>query len=420
MANPKRPLGIDVLTAARQRIAYVFDHFGRIYVSFSGGKDSTAMLHLVMDEAIRRDRKVGLLFIDWEAQFALTVEHVRECFELYKGHIDPYWVALPLRTVNAVSMEEPEWTCWDPAKRDLWVRDLPADAITDPGYFDFYRQGMTFEEFVPEFGMWYAKRGFAQSRDSIAHERTACFIGIRTDESFHRLLKLKVRQHREFYRGQYWILRQKATMMEVYSTHPIYDWHVKDIWTYLGRERKPYNRLYDRMHQAGVSLHHMRICEPFGDEQRKGLWLFHAIEPQTWAKVVARVSGANAGALYARESGNILGNRTVSLPAGHTWESYARLLLDTMPPATAEHYRNKIAVYVHYCCKYYPQYADGIPDAAPGDTGSKDVPSWRRICKVLLKNQFWCQSLSFSPTKNESYERYKKIMKARRARWNMT
>ena len=51
---PKKYLGVDVLSAARERINYTFDNFERICVSFSGGKDSSVMLHLVMDEAIKR------------------------------------------------------------------------------------------------------------------------------------------------------------------------------------------------------------------------------------------------------------------------------------------------------------------------------------------------------------------------------
>ena len=46
------------------------------------------------------------------------------------------------------------------------------------------------------------------------------------------------------------------------------------------------------MHKAGVKLSLQRICQPYGDDQRRGLWLFHLIEPETWAKVVARVNGA--------------------------------------------------------------------------------------------------------------------------------
>ena len=98
----KLPLGIDVLTAARQRIAKVFDDFPRIYVSCSFGKDSTVMLHLVMDEAIKRNRSVGLLFVDLEAQYKLTIDHGLELLDLYRKHLDVFWVALPLNLRNAV------------------------------------------------------------------------------------------------------------------------------------------------------------------------------------------------------------------------------------------------------------------------------------------------------------------------------
>jgi len=89
-------LGVDVLTAARERIAWTFDTFERVYVSFSGGKDSTVMLHLAMDEAKKRARKVGLLFVDLEAQYRLTIEHVAECYDLYRDVVEPHWIALPL------------------------------------------------------------------------------------------------------------------------------------------------------------------------------------------------------------------------------------------------------------------------------------------------------------------------------------
>ena len=55
MSDLKKPLGIDVLEAARLRIRYAFDHFEKIYVSFSGGKDSSVMVHLVMEEAIEAE-----------------------------------------------------------------------------------------------------------------------------------------------------------------------------------------------------------------------------------------------------------------------------------------------------------------------------------------------------------------------------
>ncbi|PCO26282.1 hypothetical protein CP987_19510, partial [Morganella morganii] len=35
-----------------------------------------------------------------------------------------------------------------------------------------------------------------------------------------------------------------------------------------------------------------------------------------------------------------------------------------------------------------------------GFYATKDIPSWRRVCKVLLNNDYWCRQLSFSPTKS--------------------
>ena len=75
--SKKIPLKISVLEAARDRIAKSFDMFEKLYISFSGGKDSSVMFHLVMDEAIKRGRKVGVLVIDLEAQYADTIRAQR-------------------------------------------------------------------------------------------------------------------------------------------------------------------------------------------------------------------------------------------------------------------------------------------------------------------------------------------------------
>ena len=83
-------LGINVLEAARERISWTFDNFPKIYLSFSGGKDSTVMLHLVMAEAIKRDKKNGVLFVDLEGQYKLTIDHIQECYDLYADNIEPY------------------------------------------------------------------------------------------------------------------------------------------------------------------------------------------------------------------------------------------------------------------------------------------------------------------------------------------
>lgn len=399
---PKEYLDINVLEAAQARIQKVFDDFPKVYVSFSGGKDSSVMLHLVMDEAIKRNRRVGVLLVDLEGMYKITIEHIQAMYDLYADHVDPYWVCLPIRLRNAVSVFEPRWMCWDPDKTADWIRQPPSMAITDEGYFPFFRRGMEFEEFVPEFGKWYG-----------GGKLTACFVGIRADESLNRYRTIKA--DKSTFEGIQW-----TTWIGdgVYNIYPIYDWKVSDIWLYNTKFKRPYNRLYDYMHQAGLTPTQMRICQPYGDDQRKGLWLFHVIEPETWARVVARVNGANQGAMYVREAGDIMGNIKITKPEGHTWKSFAELLLASMPPQTKEHYENKIAVFLHWWEER--GYPGGIPDEADiHDEAAKKVPSWKRICKALLRNDYWCKGLSFTQTKSDAYEKYKKVMKRRRQAWGL-
>ena len=169
-------------------------------------------------------------------------------------------------------------------------------------------------------------------------------------------------------------------------------------------------------HRAGVSIHSARLCQPYGDDQKRGLWLYHIIEPRTWGRVVARVQGANFGARYARETGNIMGRVKIEKPEGMTWREYAMSLLASMPPATADAYKDRIAWFVHWHAVNTPGCENGqIPDDGPLD---RKHPSWRRVCKVILSFDYWCRGLTFSPPAHrEAYKRYKKTMALRRQEW---
>jgi predicted phosphoadenosine phosphosulfate sulfurtransferase len=394
----KKQLGINVFEASKERIRYTFDNFERIYVSFSAGKDSTVMLHLVMDEAIKRNRKVGILLVDLEGQYKMTIDHATAMYELYKEYSEKFWICLPIHLRNAVSVYEPHWICWDENKKDAWIREMPEGCISDYDYFNFFRQGMEFEEFVPEFGEWYSQG-----------KSCACFVGIRSDESLNRYRTIASKS-KIMKDNLQWTTKVTEN---VYNIYPIYDWKTEDIWVYHAKTKKPHNRLYDYMHLAGLTISQMRICQPYGDDQRRGLWLFHLIEPETWAKVVARVNGANGGALYIQEWGNVNGYRKITKPEGHTWESFARMLVNSMPPKTKEHYENKIFVFIQWWLKR--GYENGIPDAADYQMEAKrNIPSWRRICKSLLRNDYWCKGLSFTQHKSDAYKKYLEFMKKKK------
>ena len=400
---PKNYFDKNVYDAAVERIEFVFNEFDKIYLSFSAGKDSTVMLHLVMDEAIKRNKKIGLLLIDLEGQYKLTIDHALECFETYKEYIIPYWICLPIHLRNAVSVYEPHWKCWDIKAKESWIREMPSNCINDYTYFDFFHDGMEFEEFVPLFGKWFSKG-----------EKCACFVGIRADESLNRFRTISSKSKITYGEKQY----TTKVIDEVYNFYPIYDWKTKDIWIYHSMFGKPHNKLYDLMHKAGLTLNQMRICQPYGDDQRRGLWLFHLIEPETWARVVARVNGANSGALYVNESGNITGYRKISKPEHHSWKSFANLLVNSMPPKTKVHYKNKITHFVKWWIDR--GYQEGIPDEADYKLESeKKVPSWRRICKSLLRNDYWCKGLSYTQHKSEAYEKYLKLMEGKKQRWQL-
>ena len=389
----------NVLEASKKRIKIIFDDFERIYVSFSGGKDSTVMLHLVMEEAIARDRKVGVLIIDLEAQYKDTIDHIQRTIDQYIDHIDLHWVCVPLLLRNAVTNFEPRWVCWDEDKKDIWVRPKPDYASTTQ--YSFFIDKMEFEEFMILFGEWYSQG-----------KPCAAFIGIRCDESLHRYCAIATWDKE----GRQWKDYIWTTMVakNVYNIYPIYDYKTDDIWRYHGKFRdKIYNHIYDKMNMAGVPLSSQRICQPYGDDQKRGLWLYHILEPETWYKVVSRVNGANSGSLYIKENGNMTGYDKITKPEGHTWKSFCNLLLQTMPCKTRNHYQFRFKKFIRgWIDRGYKE----IPDEAPLELESKCwAPSWRRMCKTLLRNDYWCKGLGQTQPKSAAYLQYKLLRYAKKA-----
>ena len=66
----------NVFDASLERIEYAFDNFDNLCVSFSGGKDSTLMIQLVNMIAKKKKKQFDVLFIDMEAQYLMTIEHI--------------------------------------------------------------------------------------------------------------------------------------------------------------------------------------------------------------------------------------------------------------------------------------------------------------------------------------------------------
>lgn len=269
----KHYLKQDVLEAAKERLRLVFRDFEKVCVSFSGGKDSGVLLNLAIDVARELGKlPVTALLIDLEGQYKHTVDYAQAMMS--REEVDPYWVCLPLHLRNAVSQFQPHWVCWDPDKKDLWIRDLPPKCIVDPSYFPFFRKGMEFEEFVPEFAKWFSKG-----------KPTASLVGIRADESLNRYRTI-ANEKKVTYKDKQWSTKlfPKDEASSIYNFYPMYDWRTSDVWVANGRCNYAYNKVYDLMHKAGLSIDQMRLCQPYGDDQRKGLYLYKILEPDTWAR----------------------------------------------------------------------------------------------------------------------------------------
>ncbi|WP_374008253.1 DUF3440 domain-containing protein [Delftia lacustris] len=382
---------LNVYQAAKDRIRLVFEQFDRVCVAFSGGKDSSVTLHLALEVARELKRgPVDVLFIDLEGQYHATIAHVREMFA--RADVRPWWICLPINLRNASSLQEPYWCSWEPERQQDWIRPMPEhpSVISDYGYFPFYRYRMEFEEFVPAFNEWLAK-----------DVPTACLVGIRSDESLNRYLAVKRRARVKKCAWTppnsdtpvQWSSRDLTTSRAV-TFFPIYDWKFGDLWRYTADNGHAYNRLYDQMHLAGLPFSQMRICQPYGDDQRKGLDLFHQLEPQTWFRVVQRVAGANYAARYSRQ--RLLGYRGgLGLPPTFsTWKQYSQFLLRSMPTELQLVYMRRIRSFIRWWEVH--DYPLAIwPDAGvPALENRKAQPSWRRVALSLLK-QDMARSLSF-------------------------
>lgn len=279
----KKYLEKNVLEATIERLEIMFQNFDNIYFSVSGGKDSSVMVQLANRVAKRMNKKFDVLFIDLEAQYRYTIEHVEELKQLSQIR-DFYHITLPIALRNAVSVLQPKWICWEEESKHLWVRNMPEDSINIENCpFDWFKKGEEFEEFIVQFASWYQEK---------YQGKVGCGIGIRTDESLNRFRTIAFQDRKITFEGHNWTTKLKVNEkhIDVYNFYPIYDWTAEDIWGAVSKLDLKFNYIYELMYKNGVSIYEQRLCQPYGDDQRNGLDQFKALEYDTWSKVLNRVN----------------------------------------------------------------------------------------------------------------------------------
>lgn len=175
---------------AEERVAKWLSMTSRPYIAFSGGKDSSCILHLV--RAQRPDTPA--VYIDADA-----------CFPEVSRLLD--------ETPNCIRY---------PASEPFLVT-LARCGINNDKLGDITMQTTVYEP---------VERLVAENRFD------GCCYGLRAEESKHR------RKHAQV-RGA--IFKYKSRCRGVIACQPIYDWTYNDVWAYIVANDIPYAGTYDRM-----------------------------------------------------------------------------------------------------------------------------------------------------------------------------
>ena len=171
----------------------------------------------------------------------------------------------------------------------------------------------------------------------------------------------------------------------------------------------------------------MRVASPFMSEAKSSLNLYRVIDPQIWSRLCARVNGANFIATYGKQ----LSYSSFELPKGHTWKSFVKFLLDTLPEESAENFKSRFIQSI----KYWGRVGRGLPEGVIQDmekngvkfkvngisahggnslrriviktppdeldclkSHNSMVTSWKRFAITILKNDHTCKYLGLAPT----------------------
>jgi predicted phosphoadenosine phosphosulfate sulfurtransferase len=421
----------NVYEASVERLDFIFANFERVYLSFSGGKDSGVMLNLTLDYMRKNDidKKLGIMILDNEANYEYSLEFMHRILQKNIDLLDIYWCCLPITLPCTVSSYATEWQCWGVRDEKRWIRPMPKEKYIvniNNHKFDFFKEDMNYDEFWDGFGEWYSQG-----------KKTACLIGIRADESLNRFRAI-LNEKKKMIKGQYWTKQKTSENENVFNCYPIYDWETEDIWIANAKFDWDYNKLYDIFWKAGLSIAQMRVASPFMSESKSSLNLYRVIDPHVWQTLCARVQGANFIATYGKQ----LNYNSFKLPEGHTWKSFVKFLLDTLPEEVSENFKMRFIQSI----KYWGRVGRGLSDEVISEMDKNNIPykvngftrhgnqnkkrivlqsypdhldqlrfhnsevaSWKRFAITILKNDHTCKYLGLAPTKSQAI-RQREIM----------
>jgi predicted phosphoadenosine phosphosulfate sulfurtransferase len=295
----------NVYQAAVKRIAWILDEFQNVYVSYSGGKDSTVILGLTLQVAEQKNRlPINVIFVDQEGEWQATIDLMR--IIMNDPRVIPHWLQVPVRIFNAASYNQQWLDCWNPDRQDEWIRPKEPNSI--------HHNTFGTDRFVELLD--------AYARHQSPKEKLVSLTGLRAEEAPQRTLGLTVY---ETYKGETWGSKRPNHPAQ-YTMSPIYDWTYRDVWKAIHENRWPYNKLYDAMYQYGVSIRNMRVSNLNHETALESLTYAQEVEPHTWNKMTKRLQGVNTVGILQKQR-----NAPSELPyMFNTWREYRDHLLHNL------------------------------------------------------------------------------------------
>lgn len=362
----------DVLTAAKKRISDVFDEWENIIVSISGGKDSTVLAHLALQEANKRGRKIGLFFLDEEVVYESTIEQIRYLMNLYPENTIKLWLQIEFHLTNATSLKDSQLICWERGKSKIWMRSKEPDSIK---YKPWDPEKETIRDKNKGFGFYDALDNFQNSR-----QNTCFLVGLRATESMNRW---KAVAKNPGYKDWYWTTKIKRGNITAY---PIYDWNFHDIWRYIYDNKLRYSKIYDYQFKKGMGLQEIRVSSLIHEKSFKSLVELPEFEPKTYDKLLKRIGGIAIGHIYGKDNKLM---KVRKLPKNFkSWMEYRDFLLSTYPDPEkkkifekrfSKHLNNNYVARQQCRQLILNDYENNLPITNTEDPIEKIKQKWREI-----------------------------------------
>lgn len=259
MPRYRQYIASDVLTEAKKRLRHVFATFDSVIVSFSGGKDSLAVLHLTHEVAQEMGiKKINAVFRDEELINKVVLDFVEEY--RHKEWLDLRWLCVPLASQKFVLGNTSSYTQWDPNRQ--WVRQKPEWGITN-------------EDLGVDPQHVWSQYDADDIPVSWLKGKVAILTGVRSAESMMRFRSCVNKLNENYIVAS---PSKRASLVR-----PIFDWEENDVFRYFYDQQIRYCPLYDNQLWARMGL---RVSTPIHAEYAKRFGKVREIDPDLYEAVI--------------------------------------------------------------------------------------------------------------------------------------